>query len=146
MKKHLLIAGLMCVAIIPPAAAVTKCVALNPNNTTCTYNQNFNTLDWSANCTANGKNVKITGVAGCSSQYGGTTGEASATISTSSNVNDNKYCWCKMTSPAVSQWVYFYFYMGPSATSCAERCATDCSNALNGNVYFMNAMFNNLSD
>ena len=134
------------IALCPPATAVTKCVKLYPSNTQCTNVSGNNTLDWSATCTNGGSSIKITGVAGCSSQYGGTTGETRATISSSNNVNDNKYCWCKMTSPAVSQWVYFYFYMGPSATSCVERCASDCSEALKSNTNFINAMFNNLSD
>ena len=38
MRKHLIIAGIICAASIPPATAVTKCVALG-SNTTCTARQ-----------------------------------------------------------------------------------------------------------
>ena len=37
--------------------------------------------------------------------------------------NDRGYCWCKMTHPASSRWVFFYSY---SASNCASNCANDC--------------------
>ena len=37
--------------------------------------------------------------------------------------NDRGYCWCKMTHPAYSRWVFFYSY---SASSCASFCAYNC--------------------
>ena len=44
--------------------------------------------------------------------------------------NDRGYCWCKMTHPAYSRWVFVSSY---SASRCASNCARDCgSSARNG--------------
>ena len=37
--------------------------------------------------------------------------------------NDRGYCWCKMTHPAYSRWVFYYSY---SASACASDCANYC--------------------
>ena len=37
--------------------------------------------------------------------------------------NDRGYCWCKMTHPASSRWVFYYSY---SASLCASTCADSC--------------------
>ena len=37
--------------------------------------------------------------------------------------NDRGYCWCKMTHPASSRWVFNSSY---SASSCASACASSC--------------------
>jgi len=36
------------------------------------------------------------------------------------------HCWCKMTHPAVSRWVFFYSYS--SLDECARYCAIRCGN------------------
>lgn len=42
--------------------------------------------------------------------------------------NDRGYCWCRMTHPASSRWVFNYSY---SASDCAFSCANNCAyNAL----------------
>ena len=45
---------------------------------------------------------------------------------TDSDGNDRKYCWCKMTHPVSSHWVFSYVPVGSS--SCASVCAKYCSN------------------
>ncbi len=37
------------------------------------------------------------------------------------------HCWCKMTHPMVSPWVFHYSFS--SADVCARSCAYDCSNS-----------------
>ncbi|MFQ6730074.1 MAG: hypothetical protein ACLRFK_03450 [Alphaproteobacteria bacterium] len=37
--------------------------------------------------------------------------------------NDRGYCWCKMTHPASSRWVFF---SSSSASNCASNCANYC--------------------
>ena len=37
---------------------------------------------------------------------------------------ERKYCWCKMTYPAVSRWVFSY--ATGSASACASNCAAGC--------------------
>ncbi len=144
MKKVLIITS-MCTGLIcvwGNAKAATKCVALN-SSTTCTSSPSTGSLDWSATCTTDGNSVAISGIAGCSSQNGSAIGTKSDTISTSSTTEDNMYCWCKMTSPAVSSWVFNYVY--GSAANCAYECAKFCAAGL-ASPKIRTAMFQELID
>ena len=118
MKKHLIIVGIICAASIPPAYAVTKCVKLTPS-TTC-MNRSSSGSNWSITC----GDIKIQGVAFCGSQDGGSFGTKSETVTTSLTSDDNKYCWCKMVSPAVSSWVFGG--SAPSTDNCVGGCASSC--------------------
>ena len=142
MKKHLIIAGIICAASIPPAYAVTKCVKLTPS-TTCTSSYGATgQSNWSATCGG----IKIQGVAFCGSQKGGSAGATTESVTTSSNPDNNKYCWCKMVSPAVSSWV-FYNYPSTTAGVCATTCAYGCAlGAGQTNSAFRSALFSGLSD
>ena len=147
MKKHLIIAGIICAIIIPPAGAVTKCVALK-SNTTCSSTPEYYQIDWYATCTttigSSHKGVGITGISACSSTSGNTVGKTSERISTSSTTNNNKYCWCKMTSPVVSQWVFNN--MEASNGGCIYSCSYNCAKYAQNNASFRNGLFSNLSD
>ena len=140
MKKHLIIVGIICAASIPPAYAVTKCVKLTPS-TTCTSSGAFGQSNWSATCGG----IAIQGVAFCGSQKGDsidvTTTDA---VTTSTTSDDNRYCWCKMVSPAVSSWVSY----GPrmDAGDCADDCAYNCASSARGNSAWRSALFSGLSD
>ena len=140
MKKHLIIAGIICAASIPPAAAVTKCVALN-SSTTCTSSSGApGQSNWSATCGG----IEIQGVAFCGSRNGVFAGTKSENVTTGSTSDDNKYCWCKMVSPAVSRWVFH-----PADTlagSCAYSCAYLCAADAQGSASFRSALFSGLSD
>ena len=142
MKKHLIIAGIICVASIPPAYAVTKCVKLT-SSTKCTSSSGaVGQSNWSATCGG----IEIQGVAFCGSQDGGSEGKTSETVTTSPASEYNKNCWCKMVSPAVSSWV-FYESSGVSAGSCATTCAYSCATgAGQTNSAFRSALFSGLSD
>ena len=140
MKKTLLIAGLVCVTIIPPAAAVTKCVALNSNTTCDTNSTPTGQSNWSISC----GDIPIQGVAFCGSQNGGTIGKKSTTVTTSSTSDENKYCWCKMISPAVSSWVFYNNHA--STDGCANACARGCGNAAQVYASFRSALFSDFSD
>ena len=37
---------------------------------------------------------------------------------------DGNNCWCKITRPFESEWVYLYIYNKDCATNCAQECAT----------------------
>ena len=142
MKKHLIIVGIICAASIPPAYAVTKCVKLTPS-TTCTSSSGaFGQSNWSATCGG----VSVSGVAFCGSQDGGASGTKSETVTTSSasDNNTNKYCWCKMVSPAVSSWVFYGGRM--DAGNCARNCAYNCASSARGNSAWRSALFSGLSD
>ena len=144
MKKHFIMAGILATGIIQPATAVTKCVALN-SNTTCTYeNPGLNAVDWTSTCTTNGVNTPISGIGICSGTSGTSTGQTATKLKTSSS--DAKFCWCKMTSPAVSsRWVYAHT-LGPSVSQCYERCAQMCASAVQSYAAFRSAMLSSLSD
>ena len=138
MKKHLIIAGIICVASIPPAYAVTKCVKLTPS-TTCT-SPSGNGSNWSVTCGG----IEIQGVAFCGSQDGGTMGAISENVTTSLTSDDNRYCWCKMVSPVVSSWVSYGGRM--DAGDCADDCAYNCASSARGNSAFRPGLFSGLSD
>ena len=138
MKKHLIIAGIICAASIPSAYAVTKCVKLT-SSTTC-MNRSSSGSNWSITCGG----IAIQGVAFCGSQNGGSFGTKSETVTTSLNSDDNKYCWCKMVSPAVSSWVFGG--TSPSTDSCVGGCASSCGYDAQINSTFRSGLFSGLSD
>lgn len=138
MKKHLLIAGLICLTTIPPATAVTKCVKLS-SSTSCS-NYSSNGSNWYATCGG----IEIQGVAFCGSHNGGSTGATSTTVTTSSTSDNNKYCWCKMVSPAVSHWVYSISYA--STDDCVNDCVASCAFRAKSLMSFRSGLFSNLSD
>ena len=140
MKKHLIIAGIICAASIPPAYAVTKCVKLT-SSTKCTSSSGADgQSNWSATCGG----IAIQGVAFCGSQDGGSMGTKSENVTTSSTSDDNKYCWCKMVSPAVSSWVFNY--SDSSAGYCVNGCARNCAHYARYSTAFRSALFSGLSD
>ena len=138
MKKHLLIAGLICVATIPSAVAVTKCVKLSSSSTCSNYAGDGS--NWSITCDG----VPVSGVIFCGSQDGGSRGATSTAVAISSTIEDNKYCWCKMTSPAVSQWVFANELT--SASQCKTLCVLNCAYGTQSQASMRSAMFSNLSD
>ena len=143
MKKHLIIAGIICVASIPPAYAVTKCVKLS-SSTTCSHvNPGTYVVDWTSNCTSRGTSVAISGISQCSSTSGSSTGQKATSLEISGGTDD-KYCWCKMVSPAVSSWVFNYDR--GSASNCAYSCANGCANFAARDAAFRSALFSGLSD
>ena len=148
MKKHLLIAaGLVGVVSIQSqsALAVTKCVALN-SSTTCTSNDSsyLDHTDWAAMCTTNGVSTPISGVAICSSTSSSSSGQIATELNTTYRPDGNAYCWCKMTSPAVSRWVSDVRFS--PASDCPSECAYHCAFDVKSDVDFRTAMFSSLSD
>ncbi len=139
MKKYLLITGLICAATIPPATAVTKYVALTPSTTCSSFFGRDS--DFSATCDG----TSIEGIAFCGSQNGGSMGATTNYyVEISYTLDNNKYCWCRMISPAVSQWVFSRSYS--TAASCATNCASTCAYNLRDEASIRASMFSNLSD
>ena len=81
----------------------------------------------------------VSGIAVCN-DTGGSYGVAS---------NDEQYetggvkCWCKMTHPAVSRWVFSNSYS--SASDCAANCASYCGNSVQGNSGFRSGVFGSVA-
>ena len=145
MKLKIILAGaIFCAMVAAPAHAVTKCVALN-SSTTCTssYSQYQGHTDWAATCTTNGVSTPISGIGICSSTQGSKY-QTATELDTSSTADDNKYCWCRMISPAVSRWVFYH--STASSGFCAQGCARDCASGVRLNAAFGSALFGSLSD
>ena len=121
--------------------AVTKCVKLTAG-TTCTADTfvDAGQSDWTATCGG----VLISGIGFCSSQDGGTTGAASNVLTTSLDEADNRYCWCRMLSPAVSRWVFYLDFEFPGR--CAYYCARNCAGNAAGTAVFRTALFSGMTD
>ena len=146
-SKQFLIAGAMLCAITTTGAhAVTKCVALN-SSTTCTsdYEQYEYHANWAATCTTNGVSTPISGIGICVNTEGGSIGSISTGgLIAASTSDDNRYCWCRMTSPAVSPWVFEAPFA--SAGTCAQRCALRCAEAVQNYAGWRSSLFRYLSD
>ncbi len=52
--------------------------------------------------------------------------------------NDRGYCWCKMTHPAFSRWV---FSGSASAPNCASSCANNCGYYAQNNAALRSGLF-----
>ena len=147
MKLKIILAGaILCAITTTGAQAVTKCVAWD-GGTTCTsdYSQYQYHTDWAATCTTNGVSTPISGIGICSSTSGSSAGKETATeLDTSSTSDDNKYCWCRMISPAVSRWVFANKI--PSANYCPQNCAYFCADYVQRIMMFRVALFGSLSD
>ena len=104
-------------------------------------NNGVNTAEWSwwtafpygriageATCLSKTEGLGQTATLGA---YYGTGTYASTFITADSGLSgtddageERKYCWCKMTYPAVSRWVFSNAY--GSASACASNCARYC--------------------
>ena len=61
---------------------------------------------------------------------------------TDSDGNDRKYCWCKMTHPVSSRWVFYYASADSSA--CASNCANYCGHNIPLNSAVRGGVFNSV--
>ncbi|HIS70473.1 MAG TPA: hypothetical protein IAD02_00590 [Candidatus Enterousia intestinigallinarum] len=131
------------IALCTPASAVTKCVKLS-SSTTCSYvDPGTYVVDWTSNCTSSGTSVAISGISQCSSTSGSSVGQKATALKISGGTDD-KECWCKMVSPAVSSWVFANF--SRSASLCANACASICASYARIHSAFRAGLFSGLSD
>lgn len=131
------------IALCTPASAVTKCVKLS-SSTRCSYvNPGDYVVDWTSNCTSSGTSVAISGISQCSSTSGSSVGQKATALKISGGTDD-KYCWCKMVSPAVSSWVFSGGFS--SASACAGNCAYYCARSAALSASFPSALFSGLGD
>ena len=83
---------------------------------------------------------RVNGIATCNSTQG-----MSATAYPEYNFDNNHassegvYCWCRMTSPVRSAWVYRTG--ANSASGCASGCASACSDGVRNNSNYRGGMF-----
>ena len=144
MKSKIIIAGLVGAIVTSPSLAVVQCVSLNSDMTCSPDGIYTDSLDWAATCTANNARITVVGVTACSATQGTSVGQVSETLETDSAPSANKYCWCKMTSPVVSQWVYSG--NGSSEADCITGCGQFCVSAMQSKSAFRAGIVSNLSN
>ena len=142
--KKILTFSVACIMLGPNAMAIKKCVQYG-SDTTCTSTSSnwLGKVDWEATCTTNGNTEKVYGVATCS--VGKSVADGTLLLPTINSATDttNVNCWCKMTHPAVSPWMFAY--ESDSASACAYDCASKCASYLSTMKMFRNGMFSNMS-
>ncbi len=89
---------------------------------------------------------KVTGIASCNSTPGSTEGET--TTEEFSQSSEGQYCWCKMTSPSASLWVFAYefsaYSSGSANTNCANNCTYRCGVRVKSTAAFRSAVFSSV--
>lgn len=139
MKKILIFSAVGALVGTSAAFAVQKCVALT-SSTDCTYvTTGYGQSNWTSQC----GDVTISGIAFCGStsgSFGSTTNSVSTSTTSDSNVN----CWCKMTSPAVSKWVWVA--KSGTAGECLNVCAYSCAYGIANVSGAPSLLFSGLTD
>ena len=79
----------------------------------------------------------ISGEAACNEISGSANTPNTALITSVTDEGTN--CWCSMTAPAISYWVFNQTY-GTSA-ACASGCAAACASSVNTSTLFRTGMF-----
>ena len=115
---------LICILYLSHANAVVQCIKLDPATVCTTSNDCYNVADCSVDCDI----TPVVLVGQCGSVSGTADVSTLDNVTISATATDNKYCWCKIVSPAVSKWVYRYEYS--AASSCFQQCARGCRNAM----------------
>ena len=118
------------------AYGATRCL---PNsNISCESKSEYNgTSNWGLSCTSNNATFDVSGVWACSDLVPSSSALASDFIdkltivpskidgSTGHTIGTLNYCWCRMISPAVSQW--FNGYDARDTELCLAGCSTYCN-------------------
>ncbi len=117
--------------------AATKCIAYDETTTGTGYSAPNSQPDWKVFIHTNTSTFTAQGIGVCSNT-GATTGAETATkISIGAS---NRYCWCKMTWPKISQWLYLYNHF-EGASGYANYCARDCASSVQDSATFRDKMF-----
>ncbi len=134
MKTIKIIASCACaLAFIAPAFSTTMCVQndnvaviLDPTNNGTGYDYDNNVGKWTTTFSWG----TVSGVSAClSSNYSKSLGGTVSQLSDSGarvigGEQNGRYCWCKMTHPAVSLWAFSNTFS--SAPDCASNCTSNC--------------------
>ena len=151
MKNMVMLSAILAVVSVP-AAAVQKCVALG-RGTTCEAPRGLSQsptgkTDWKLTCTTNRESVTVSGIGVCSASSG-TTSSPVDSLTTSrcfsagscpASGGDALYCWCRMLSPVLSQWVAIQMSYA-SESECLYNCAATCYQNLIDEQTFRTALF-----
>ena len=103
----------------------------------------FSTSQWGAICNNGNESIQINGSATCSDFESDGLYSKYKSITTDEE-EDLIYCYCQITSPFKSQYVYTYEYM--DTTECENWCPQFCANAAKNNDSFREALFSGISE
>ncbi|MCQ2582257.1 MAG: hypothetical protein MJ170_04805 [Alphaproteobacteria bacterium] len=82
----------------------------------------------------------VSGVAVCND----TSGSFAVSSTTEQVETGGKMCWCKMTHPAASNWVFGAAYS--SSSDCAGDCANNCGGSIRGHSAFRSGVFSSVGN
>ncbi len=151
--KKLLTLTAACALLTTPATAVQKCVALNADSDIRCHSSNRNLfkrhVDWSTTCgdIDNISGVPIKGIAACS-YVNYLSNDSVLVYPIEDGVSNNqRYCWCKVISPAISGWVLYDDGSIGQDFEDSEDCLTNCASSCAEISWPMNEeIFKNLTD
>ena len=149
--KNIVMLSVILAVVSVPAAAVQKCVALG-SSTTCTATGGLSRpptgkSNWELTCRTNSTSVTVKGIGVCAATRGTTsTPKDVLDITTCSSTTgcgpDGQAlnCWCRMLSPALSQWVHSGLTYS-SEYECMYNCAAECHQYIINEQILRTALF-----
>ena len=152
LKKLCLWVGMCAVAVPMVAHATTMCatddtiaIVLDPMIGGSTNSHNADLFEWNTTFSYG----TVFGIATCvdtagsSNQVVAELKSSDGTVATGGE-RSGRYCWCQMTHPARSRWVFLFAY--GSVDSCGSGCAFLCGDYVRGSSGFRSAVFGSLGD
>jgi hypothetical protein len=139
----ILLSIIVAIMIVTTTNATTMCVTddnnsiiLDPNIDGTGYTNNDAAKTW----TATFRFGTVSGIATCNSTSG-TYGKAYPQYNFDNNhaSSTGVYCWCRMTSPVRSAWVYEDKLN--SASECGAVCTSRCGRLVQGNLTYRGGVF-----
>ena len=140
---------------IGPAWATTMCAAndtvavvLDPSVGMTNYNKDVGLGTW----WVWGPYGTVHGISACLN-VGESMGNTVARLTDTNNGETNlvvgsekygRYCWCRMTHPAVSLWTFNYMFS--SASVCASRCMDYCGDNVRSNSSLRAGLFGSVAN
>lgn len=124
------------IVIVFSANAATKCVELKASSP-CMGTPTAGKIQWSLSC----NDVPLKGIGVCVSTEGND-GDTLENLDTVDAADANTHCWCQMTSPALSRFVFRGTYV--SASSCSQACPYQCTSSVLYVAAFRALLFSNL--
>lgn len=115
------------------------CSNLSPDTTPQLISPNTNTSNWSSTS----DNITISGISHCASQTA-TIGTTATSLTTSSTASSNINCWCRLTTPNSSKWVFSYKYS--SSSNCNTYCVASCAENFVNSTTFRTNIITQISD
>ena len=139
MKRILVIFIMLC--FVTPLYATTMCasedttaVILDPSINGTGNKRDPNTMTWNTTYPYG----TIYGVAACLSVKGNGLGAINYDLDAGGGEREGGYCWCRMTHPASSRWV---FGNATTVSDCVSNCASNCGTYAQNSTVLRSGLF-----